>query len=302
MCLVVSACGPSEHRETEQRIVDSFESWEATVHPSSCSWRYGLPRCPYAGRYEDEITNHCNEVASTSKGGLDALLQAGWRIQSHEDWTSAGDETVSDGTTLRITCKGQRYIIVRTCVTRINLFGSETPDPRCVAAVEAKPDEPNKAEPDDALMRNASDEARDEATTEDSQPVQEPASPAPQQSPPAVQRLQRQPITPAQGRALADAVSEQIKPCYKIPDNLSDSAWDIKTTFRLLLDRNGRLSSPPMMMMQSGVRPEYESEAQLMEKAAERAITQCSPLRLPAELYDGGWEDMEIMFNPRTFQ
>jgi hypothetical protein len=130
--LLATACAPSEKSESEQRIVDVYESWSAEVRPASCPRYYGLPNCPDLDPYKDEIDSHCNGLSPTSAGDLKSLLDEGWRIQSNDSYNAESDVKMGDGLVLDTTCKGQRYILTRSCVTKVNLLGQETPDPRCV--------------------------------------------------------------------------------------------------------------------------------------------------------------------------
>ncbi len=33
---------------------------------------------------------------------------------------------------------------------------------------------------------------------------------------------------------------------------------------------------------------------------ARRALLRCAPLKLPPDLYEGGWQDIEFVFNPKV--
>ncbi len=44
--------------------------------------------------------------------------------------------------------------------------------------------------------------------------------------------------------------------------------------------------------------PRVPHAARQIGEVAKRAVLRCAPLRLPAELYEGGWEDLELVFTP----
>jgi outer membrane biosynthesis protein TonB len=97
---------------------------------------------------------------------------------------------------------------------------------------------------------------------------------------------------------LAAAIAAQVKPCYVVPSGGTDSG-NIVTVLRLRFKPDGSTATPPAIVEQNGVGDSNRAYAQQMGDAAKRAVLRCSPLRLPAELYKGGWEDIEFVFNPR---
>lgn len=168
--LMTAACGPSERSETEQQIVDVYEAWSANVRPESCPRYYGFPNCPDINGYKSEINQHCDGMSPTSNADLNAMLHEGWRIQSHDKHDTQSDVTMQDDLVLDITCKGERYVMVRTCVTKINIIGQETPDPKCAPPKPAKPAEPSSAStPDEPVGR------REELDTEPTTPAADPS-------------------------------------------------------------------------------------------------------------------------------
>jgi outer membrane biosynthesis protein TonB len=97
---------------------------------------------------------------------------------------------------------------------------------------------------------------------------------------------------------LAAAIAAQVRPCYVVPAGGTDSA-DIVTVLRLRFNTDGTTATAPTVVEQSGVSGANQAYARQMADAAKRAVLRCSPLRLPADLYEGGWEDIEFVFNPR---
>ena len=104
-------------------------------------------------------------------------------------------------------------------------------------------------------------------------------------------------ITGAQMASLAAAIAAQVKPCYVVPAGGTD-AGNIITVLRLRFKPDGSTATAPTITDQSGVTGSNQAYARQMGEAARRAVLRCSPLRLPAELYEGGWEDIEFVFNP----
>lgn len=98
---------------------------------------------------------------------------------------------------------------------------------------------------------------------------------------------------------LAAAIAAQVRPCYVVPAGGTD-AGNIVTVLRLRFKPDGSIATAPTISEQSGVTEANQAYARQMGEAARRAVLRCSPLRLPAELYEGGWEDIEFIFNPRT--
>jgi len=54
----------------------------------------------------------------------------------------------------------------------------------------------------------------------------------------------------------------------------------------------------PEVVEQTGVTGGNSSYARQMAEIARRAVLRCSPVSLPAELYEGGWDDFELRFIP----
>ncbi len=94
---------------------------------------------------------------------------------------------------------------------------------------------------------------------------------------------------------LAQAIIAQVKPCYVVPTGGTDSG-SIETVLRLRLREDGSVATPPAMIEQNGVTSANRPYARQMADAAKRAVLRCSPLKLPPDLYEGGWEDITFGF------
>lgn len=104
-----------------------------------------------------------------------------------------------------------------------------------------------------------------------------------------------------QMRGLASAIAAQVKPCYVVPTGGAD-AVSIVTVLRLRFNPDGSVSGTPSATAHEGVTDTNRSYVRQMDDAAVRAVLRCSPLKLPADLYAGGWEDIEFGFYPQAMQ
>ena len=98
---------------------------------------------------------------------------------------------------------------------------------------------------------------------------------------------------------LVQAIREQVKPCYVIPTG-GEGSDSIQTVLRLRFRQDGAVATPPTVAEQNGLTAANRAYAKQMADAAKRAVLRCAPLKLPADLYEGGWEDIEFVFNPRA--
>lgn len=100
-------------------------------------------------------------------------------------------------------------------------------------------------------------------------------------------------LSPDALASLAAAIKAQVTRCWNPPVG---QARPSTVTLRLQLARDGSLARPPEIVAQTG-----ESDPALrrpFDESARRAVLQCAPLRLPAEMYDA-WRDVELNFDPR---
>jgi hypothetical protein len=96
--------------------------------------------------------------------------------------------------------------------------------------------------------------------------------------------------------ALASAAS-QVKRCYRFP-RVGHSGRHIVTTLRVRMTSDGFPDGLPRVVSQHGINPSNSLFADRMAEAAIGAVVRCAPLRLPAELYQGGWDEIELTFSP----
>jgi hypothetical protein len=100
-------------------------------------------------------------------------------------------------------------------------------------------------------------------------------------------------ISPVAGAA------EQVRRCYRSP-KVGRAARQITTRLQVKYTSDGMLAELPAVISQSGITPENQGFAAAMAEAAIAAVIQCSPLRLPPEKYQGGWDEFELTFSPKA--
>jgi len=99
--------------------------------------------------------------------------------------------------------------------------------------------------------------------------------------------------------SIGQAILRQVKPCADRQPYIGEGANQIRLTVNLRLTRTGRLARPPAVLGtagDSGLRSKY---SELLEDQVRRIFTECTPLRLPAELYDtptGGWGNFTFTY------
>jgi hypothetical protein len=93
--------------------------------------------------------------------------------------------------------------------------------------------------------------------------------------------------------AVASAAA-QIRPCYRQP-RIPAAALSIVTWLQVRYDPNGRIDGW-RVIGQEGITPENRAYAEIMARAATRAVIACSPIRLPLALHQGGWDEFELAF------
>jgi hypothetical protein len=104
-------------------------------------------------------------------------------------------------------------------------------------------------------------------------------------------------IDVAKVRAAIDSAAAQVKRCYRHP-GVPSAGRSISTRLRLRLGQDGGLIDLPLVVTQTGVTPDNRIFAARMAEAASQAVMRCAPLRLPADLYAGGWDEMDLTFSP----
>jgi outer membrane biosynthesis protein TonB len=95
---------------------------------------------------------------------------------------------------------------------------------------------------------------------------------------------------------LGDAIARQVQPCANRIPNPGPGANQIRSRLRLQMARDGTLAVRPALMGQTGIDGENQRYAQRVAELATSAIMQCAPYKLPAELYEGGWQDIIINY------
>lgn len=96
--------------------------------------------------------------------------------------------------------------------------------------------------------------------------------------------------------ALASAAA-QVKRCYRFP-RVGHSGRLIVTTLRVRMTSDGFPDGLPTIVSQHGVNSTNSAFAGPMAEAAIGAVVRCAPLRLPADFYQGGWDQIELTFSP----
>ena len=108
------------------------------------------------------------------------------------------------------------------------------------------------------------------------------------------------PTFSAQARAsVGSAILRQVQPCADRQPYIGEGANQVRLRVNLKLARSGRLIRPPTILGLSGD-PDLRSRyGDLLEDQVRRIFAECTPLRLPAELYDtadGGWNDFTFTY------
>jgi len=105
-------------------------------------------------------------------------------------------------------------------------------------------------------------------------------------------------VSGAAMQGLAAALARQFKPCYELGSLQGTPAMSIITTLRLRYKPDGTVAVPPEVVEQTGINSGNRSYAQQMSDIARRAVLRCTPVKLPTELYKGGWDDFQLRFIP----
>jgi hypothetical protein len=97
--------------------------------------------------------------------------------------------------------------------------------------------------------------------------------------------------------AAIESAASQIKRCYRHP-RIPSSGRRIATRLRLHFSPDGSLTGIPTVVDQSGVTEDNRAFAGRMAEAASQAVMRCLPVKLPPDLYAGGWDEMDLTFSP----
>jgi hypothetical protein len=108
------------------------------------------------------------------------------------------------------------------------------------------------------------------------------------------------PTFSASARAsVGQAILRQVQPCADRQPFIGEGANQVRLTINLKLARNGRLIRPPVVLRTAGDSDLRAKYGELLEDQVRRIFADCSPLRLPPELYDtadGGWNDFTFTY------
>ena len=102
-------------------------------------------------------------------------------------------------------------------------------------------------------------------------------------------------------RALTAKITQeaatQVRRCYRAPKVIGDGRR-ITTRLQVRYAPDGSIIGLPTIISQSGITPENRMFADDMAEAAIESVVRCSPLHLPPELYQMGWNSFELTFSP----
>jgi hypothetical protein len=107
-------------------------------------------------------------------------------------------------------------------------------------------------------------------------------------------------ISPLALNGIGALIKQQVKPNYNPPSGGADSA-SIVTTLNITMARDGSVSSVEVVGHR-GVNSANSAYVKQADDAAIRAVRRSSPLKLPPDLYDGGWENITLNFSPAQMQ
>jgi hypothetical protein len=99
--------------------------------------------------------------------------------------------------------------------------------------------------------------------------------------------------------SVGQAILRQVQPCADRQPYIGEGANQVRLKINLKLARSGRLIRPPTVLGMSGDPDLRAKYGDLLEDQVRRIFAECTPLRLPAELYDtadGGWNDFTFTY------
>lgn len=162
------------------------------------------------------------------------------------------------------------------------------PKPEKPAPSKAKPD----AKPlDTSLLSNLIDKALPKAKTK-------PLDTSDLASKIAAAAPKTARIDPRAATTLAQAIQAQVAPCWNPPIGGAD-VRDMTVVISADYGKDGRVIGTPKVVSQTGVTAGNNDYARAFAETARRAVLRCSPLTLPANLYDL-WKSVEINFDPKS--
>ncbi len=100
---------------------------------------------------------------------------------------------------------------------------------------------------------------------------------------------------------IQQAIRRQVQPCADRQVNPGPGASRIKVKLHLVLNRSGRLTSPPQVVGSSGVDDDNSRYEERVKDLAVSIISSCAPLTgLPQDLYqtaNGGWSNFNMTYS-----
>jgi outer membrane biosynthesis protein TonB len=102
--------------------------------------------------------------------------------------------------------------------------------------------------------------------------------------------------------SVASSIATQAQRCADRQPYLGEGADQLQVQVRLSFARSGRLSRPPQIASISGDSDLRSKYGELLEDQVRRIFADCSPFRLPADLYDtdnGGWKETTLRYRVR---
>ncbi len=102
-------------------------------------------------------------------------------------------------------------------------------------------------------------------------------------------------VAKADLRDLQRQAETQVKQCWHVPKTRTN----IATTLRVYYNRDGTLAAEPQVTRQTIAPEYYVVVVREIAQRAKRAVSLCAPIRLPAESYSGGWEDIELTLHTK---
>ena len=105
-------------------------------------------------------------------------------------------------------------------------------------------------------------------------------------------------IDPRAAATLAQAIQSQVAPCWNPPIGGAD-VKKMTVLIRADFAKDGRVLGVPSVVAQTGVSAGNADYARAFAETARRAVLRCSPLKLPANMYDL-WKSVEINFDPES--
>ena len=105
-------------------------------------------------------------------------------------------------------------------------------------------------------------------------------------------------VAPEEVRSVAAEAARQVRRCYRSPV-VPTPARRIVTRLRVRFLPDGNVAGLPALVFQQNVTAETAPWAGRMAEAATGAVIRCAPYRLPAGLYRGGWDELDLTFSPR---